>query len=191
MAKAVKVDGVLQLAHALVCLEGGRCVSLSDWSTRSTKSNSRCGAAHYGSSSVNRVGWSSKQRPRGPMDKASAHGAGDCRFESCRGQPHCQKTHVVMFSWSASTCGSMAHQVCLLLLCVTLTELVDRSACICQALCFATCRCLFFALQDYFVGNGHRCVHFETLSTTHMSGSFPQHWFFGCQFCDTTQTARC
>ena len=25
-------------------------------------------------------------RPRGPMDKASAHGAGDCRFESCRGQ---------------------------------------------------------------------------------------------------------
>ena len=24
--------------------------------------------------------------PRGPMDKASAHGAGDCRFESCRGQ---------------------------------------------------------------------------------------------------------
>ena len=26
-------------------------------------------------------------RPRGPMDKASAHGAGDCRFESC--QDHC------------------------------------------------------------------------------------------------------
>ena len=25
------------------------------------------------------------KRPRGPMDKASAHGAGDCRFESCRG----------------------------------------------------------------------------------------------------------
>ena len=25
------------------------------------------------------------QRPRGPMDKASAYGAGDCRFESCRG----------------------------------------------------------------------------------------------------------
>ena len=23
--------------------------------------------------------------PRGPMDKASAHGAGNCRFESCRG----------------------------------------------------------------------------------------------------------
>ena len=23
--------------------------------------------------------------PRGPMDKASAYGAGDCRFESCRG----------------------------------------------------------------------------------------------------------
>ena len=27
------------------------------------------------------------RRPRGPMDKASAYGAGDCRFESCRG--HC------------------------------------------------------------------------------------------------------
>ena len=29
--------------------------------------------------------------PRGPMDKASAYGAGDCRFESCRGHyilPH-------------------------------------------------------------------------------------------------------
>ena len=26
-----------------------------------------------------------KQRPRGPMDKASAYGAGDCRLESCRG----------------------------------------------------------------------------------------------------------
>ncbi len=26
-------------------------------------------------------------RPRGPMDKASAYGAGDCRLESCRG--HC------------------------------------------------------------------------------------------------------
>ena len=24
-------------------------------------------------------------RPRGPTDKASAHGAGDCRFQSCRG----------------------------------------------------------------------------------------------------------
>ena len=23
--------------------------------------------------------------PRGPMDKASAYGDGDCRFESCRG----------------------------------------------------------------------------------------------------------
>ena len=27
----------------------------------------------------------STQRPRGPMDKASAYGAGDCRFESHRG----------------------------------------------------------------------------------------------------------
>ena len=28
------------------------------------------------------------RRPRGPMDKASAYGAGDCRFESCRGHRH-------------------------------------------------------------------------------------------------------
>ena len=26
------------------------------------------------------------RRPRGPMDKASAYGAGDCRLESCRGR---------------------------------------------------------------------------------------------------------
>ena len=33
--------------------------------------------------------WSSSVNgPVGPMDKASAHGAGDCRFESCRGQLH-------------------------------------------------------------------------------------------------------
>ena len=30
-----------------------------------------------------------KHRPRGPMDKASAYGAGDCRFESCRGHFIC------------------------------------------------------------------------------------------------------
>ena len=28
------------------------------------------------------------QWPRGPMEKASAHGAGDCRFEFCQGQLH-------------------------------------------------------------------------------------------------------
>ena len=27
--------------------------------------------------------------PRGPMDKASAYGVGDCRFESCRGHFIC------------------------------------------------------------------------------------------------------
>jgi hypothetical protein len=26
------------------------------------------------------------RRPCGPMDKASAYGTGDCRFESCQGQ---------------------------------------------------------------------------------------------------------
>ena len=31
------------------------------------------------------IGVANGKRPRGPMDKASAHGAGDCRFESCLG----------------------------------------------------------------------------------------------------------
>ena len=34
------------------------------------------------------IGVANGKRPRGPMDKASAHGAGDCRFESCRGHLH-------------------------------------------------------------------------------------------------------
>ena len=29
--------------------------------------------------------------PRGPMDKASAYGAGDCRLESCRGHVSCSE----------------------------------------------------------------------------------------------------
>ena len=41
--------------------------------------------------------------PRGPMDKASAYGAGDCRFESCRGHfafgkesnGRCQRGHML------------------------------------------------------------------------------------------------
>ena len=34
------------------------------------------------------IGVANGKRPRGPMDEASAHGAGDCRFESCRGDLH-------------------------------------------------------------------------------------------------------
>ena len=34
------------------------------------------------------IGVANGKLPRGPMDKASAHGAGDCRFESCRGHLH-------------------------------------------------------------------------------------------------------
>ena len=37
----------------------------------------------------------SSSRPRGPMDKASAYGAGDCRFESCRG--HCLQIRKMAF----------------------------------------------------------------------------------------------
>ena len=47
-----------------------------------TCENSGRGAMPCCSSSYFRFIW-----PRGPMDKASAYGAGDCRFESCRG--HC------------------------------------------------------------------------------------------------------
>ena len=44
--------------------------------------------AWYSELSVNTVCSLAKHSwPRGPMDKASAYGAGDCRFESCRG--HC------------------------------------------------------------------------------------------------------
>ena len=39
-------------------------------------------------------------RPRGPMDKASAHGAGDCRLESYRGQLSCL----------ASVAGQLPHR---------------------------------------------------------------------------------
>ena len=41
-------------------------------------------------------------RPRGPMDKASAYGAGDCRFESCRG-------HFRVFAQQACTMTSKQH----------------------------------------------------------------------------------
>ena len=37
-------------------------------------------------------------RPRGPMDKASAYGAGDCRFESCRGHFVMPMTVIMGFS---------------------------------------------------------------------------------------------
>ena len=50
--------------------------------------------------------------PRGPMDKASAYGAGDCRFESCRG--HCA------FGWDMLVCVSSWHYLvhsCLCLAC--------------------------------------------------------------------------
>ena len=45
-----------------------------------------------------------KPRPRGPMDKASAYGAGDCRFESCRG--HCMRvSDMCSFSRETRKCG--------------------------------------------------------------------------------------
>ena len=38
-------------------------------------------------------------RPRGPMDKASAHGAGDCRFESGRSHCGCVVGFLFMCYW--------------------------------------------------------------------------------------------
>ena len=52
------------------------------------------------------------QRPRGPMAKASAHGAGDCRFESCRGHfgiaPGRRSGEGLDANWVASQ--SMTHR---------------------------------------------------------------------------------
>ena len=52
----------------------------------------KCISAHVpswgGSRGRSACSWKVQKRihwPRGPMDKASAYGAGDCRFESCRG----------------------------------------------------------------------------------------------------------
>ena len=62
--------------------------------------------------------------PRGPMDKASAYGAGDCRFESCRGHllihvqdcGHRRSTHAkeenaqrTQGNWSARTPVASNH----------------------------------------------------------------------------------
>ena len=43
-------------------------------------------------------------RPRGPMDKASAYGAGDCRFESCRGH------YLLKGSSDNSTCEAQCFE---------------------------------------------------------------------------------
>ena len=42
------------------------------------------------------------RRPRGPMDKASAYGAGDCRFESYRG-------HLGLHCGWGSCCPTAVH----------------------------------------------------------------------------------
>ena len=46
-----------------------------------------------------------ESRPRGPMDKASAYGAGDCRFESCRG--HCLSTEAELSTMPIPMCTYM------------------------------------------------------------------------------------
>ena len=47
-------------------------------------------------------------RPRGPMDKASAYGAGDCRFESCRGHFHHDEANLIP-SITRSPPGQLLH----------------------------------------------------------------------------------
>ena len=54
--------------------------------------------------------WATKgTRPRGPMDKASAYGAGDCRFESCRGHLH----DAACYAASASACTRGCALLCI------------------------------------------------------------------------------
>ena len=53
----------------------------------------------------------STQRPRGPMDKASAYGAGDCRFESCRG--HCSTMRLCFSQEIKSTSQNSGRRFCI------------------------------------------------------------------------------
>ena len=50
------------------------------------------------------------QRPRGPMDKASTYGAGDCRFESCRG--HCSTMRLCFTQDIESTSQNSGRRFC-------------------------------------------------------------------------------
>ena len=47
--------------------------------------------------------------PRGPMDKASAYGAGDCRFESCRGHFSCHAAEA-LDALNGRSVGARTHQ---------------------------------------------------------------------------------
>ena len=49
--------------------------------------------------------------PRGPMDKASAYGAGDCRFESCRG--HCSTMRLCFTQDIKSTSQNSGRRFCI------------------------------------------------------------------------------
>ena len=56
-------------------------------------------------------------RPRGPMDKASAYGAGDCRFESYQGQALLRHNGLLSVSpssqiTSADVSGNFNNMVC-------------------------------------------------------------------------------
>ena len=50
-----------------------------------------CERSHYDCTWMSSFSW-----PRGPMDKASAYGAGDCKFESCRG--HCLRRYAPSYA---------------------------------------------------------------------------------------------
>ena len=67
------------------------------WLLPRSSERTDCRATTIVDSSVANVFYSHHltSRPRGPMDKASAHGAGDCRLESYRG--HCQVCVQMLF----------------------------------------------------------------------------------------------
>ena len=57
------------------------------------------------------IGVANGKRPRGPMDKASAHGAGDCRFESCQGHASVHASYALGIASASSALSSqLSHR---------------------------------------------------------------------------------
>ena len=81
--------------------------------------------------------------PRGPMDKASAYGAGDCRFESCRGQ--------CLFCAPEASNTSRAEG--LQQLPSTHAMCVFVSVCVCAYMCVCACVCGGGSKKEHCAGS--------------------------------------
>ena len=85
---------------------GARGVATRWQQTSAQRDCPKSAPAHHGGDSVTAAGLMSVRcplppvtgRPRGPMGKASAHGAGDCRFESCWGHWFCM-VPLIWITW--------------------------------------------------------------------------------------------